>query len=57
MIDYGVRRGDTAYTELKHALASLEFANAKLLGKILNGVKSGGRYGNHGQQQEPKSSL
>jgi len=40
-----VRGGETTYPELNHALASLKFVNAKILGFVLNEVKTGGRYG------------
>jgi capsular exopolysaccharide synthesis family protein len=43
------RQGQTTHPELGHALASLKFANAKVLGTILNGVARSGhyRYPNH----------
>lgn len=40
-----VRQGETTHPELKHALSSLEFAKAKVLGIILNGVENKGKYG------------
>lgn len=40
-----VRQGQTTHPELGHALASLKFANAKVLGTILNGVARSGHYG------------
>jgi capsular exopolysaccharide synthesis family protein len=48
-----VKKDQTTHPELEHALASLKFANAKVLGMILNGVKSGqydkiiGKYRNY----------
>lgn len=39
------RQGQTTHPELGHALASLKFANAKVLGTILNGVARSGHYG------------
>jgi capsular exopolysaccharide synthesis family protein len=38
------RQGQTTYPELGHALASLKFANAKVLGTILNGVAGSEHY-------------
>ncbi len=40
-----VREGETTYPELNHALTSLKFVKAKVLGFVLNGVKTGGKYG------------
>jgi len=40
-----VKQEQTTHPELEHALASLKFANAKVLGIILNGVGTSGRYG------------
>lgn len=40
-----VRQGDTTHPELKFALKSLEFGKAKVIGIILNGVDTAGRYG------------
>jgi len=40
-----VRQGETTHPELKHALNSLEFAKAKVLGIVLNGVENGRKYG------------
>lgn len=40
-----VRQGQTTHPELSRALASLKFANAKVLGTILNGVAKNGHYG------------
>lgn len=41
------RQGETTHPELAHALNSLEFAHAKVLGIILNGVEMGGKYGHY----------
>lgn len=48
-----VRQGKTTHPELTHALASLKFANAKVLGIILNGTGSTGayRYKKHGYKK------
>lgn len=40
-----VRQGQTNHPELSRALSSLKFANAKVLGIILNGVTKNGHYG------------
>jgi polysaccharide biosynthesis transport protein len=40
-----VRQGQTTHPELGRALSSLKFANAKVLGTILNGVTRKGHYG------------
>lgn len=40
-----VKQGETTHPELKHALNSLEFAKAKVLGIVLNGVESSSKYG------------
>lgn len=40
-----VKQGETTHPELKHALNSLGFAQAKVLGIILNGVEGGRKYG------------
>ena len=40
-----VKQGQTTHPELAHALSSLKFANANVLGIILNGVKSGSGLG------------
>jgi capsular exopolysaccharide synthesis family protein len=51
-----VRQGQTTHPELSHALASLKFAKAKVLGIILNGVRSAGSYGyrKYGYKKYPK---
>lgn len=40
-----VKQRQTTHPELAHALASLRFAKARVLGIILNGTKPAGRYG------------
>ena len=38
------RQGRTTHDQFKKAVSSIEFANVKLLGTILNGDRSGGSY-------------
>ncbi len=40
-----VRQGETPHANLQHALSDLEFAHVKILGIVLNAVKSGHHYG------------
>lgn len=40
-----VRQNVTTHPDLRHALASLEFAKAKVLGSLLNGVESSSKSG------------
>ena len=48
-----VKQGQTTHPELAHALASLKFANAKVLGIILNGIGTAGlhRYTKYGYKK------
>jgi len=39
-----IKQGETTHPDLKHALKSLEFANAKVLGIVLNDVDDSKKY-------------